>query len=237
MNTEKKSQQIFIGFIFIWSFIFWGLGIFLSLKSNVKLLENANLLDALLNRTLNKELYRITIINTLAGYGPLLGTIFISILIPETKKYFKKKFKVNTPLKYTVQIIALFLFVTIVPTIPLAVRDGFNTPLTWSSLNFLLLFFIYQFITAGTEEIAWRGYLLPSMLKKKTPWEASIIIGIIWALWHTPIILYVFYSQGLAIFQIFISFIGFIAGTIAMATIHTYYYLKTNNILFNLNYS
>ncbi len=46
----------------------------------------------------------------------------------------------------------------------------------------MLLFFAYQFITAGTEEIGWRGYLLPSMLQKKTPWEASVRIGIIWAL-------------------------------------------------------
>ncbi|MDY0372018.1 MAG: CPBP family glutamic-type intramembrane protease, partial [Sphaerochaetaceae bacterium] len=78
------------------------------------------------------------------------------------------------------------------------------------------------------------GYLLPTMLQEKTPWQASLRIGLIWALWHTPIILYVFYTQGLPVFQIIISFIGFIAGTIAMATVHTYYYLKTKNILFNM---
>lgn len=132
------------------------------------------------------------------------------------------------------QIITLFLFITIIPIVPLALRDGLATPLTGSLVNFLVLFFIYQLITTGTEEIGWRGYLLPSMLQKKTPWEASVKIGVIWALWHTPIILYVFYAQGLPMLQIALSFIGFIAGTIAMATIHTYYYLKTKNILFNM---
>lgn len=234
MNTEKKAQRIFIGFTFIWSFIFWGLGIFLAVTKNAPLLENADLLKALLNRALTRELYAITLVNTLAGYGPLFGAVFITLFIPETRKYFKNKFKVKTPIKYFLQIIALFIFITIIPIVPLAFKDGLTIPLTGSLINFFVLFFIYQLVTAGTEEIGWRGYLLPSMLQKKTPWQASVRIGIIWALWHTPIIVYVFYAQGLPLLQIILSFIGFIAGTIAMATIHTYYYLKTKNILFNL---
>ena len=121
-----------------------------------------------------------------------------------------------------------------IPTLPLLITKGFNAPPTWSLLGFFLLFFAYQFITAATEELGWRGYLLPSLLEEKTPWKASLSIGLIWAVWHTPIILYVFYIQGLSVFQIIASFIGFIAGTIAMATIHTYYYIKTKNILFNM---
>lgn len=234
MNNETKSQRIFIGFVFIWSFIFWGLGIFLTLKMNVNVLENAVLLDAFLNGTLNRGVYIIAIFNALAGYGPLLGAIFISVLIPESRRHFKRKFKLKTPFKYALQIIILFVTITMVPIVLLAFKDGLATSLTWSLINFTLLFFVYQFITAGTEEIGWRGYLLPSMLEKRTPWEASVRIGVIWALWHTPIVLFVFYSQGLSVIQILMSFIGFIAGTIAMSTIHTYYYLKTENVLFNM---
>lgn len=234
MSTEKKAQGVFIGFTFMWSFLFWGLGIFLAVTRNVSPLENVDLFSGLLNRTLTSELYAITLVNTLAGYGPLLGALFVTMVIPETRKYFKHKFKVKTPFKYILQIMALFVFITTVPIVPLAFRDGLTMPLSASLVAFLVLFFIYQFITAGTEEIGWRGYLLPSMLKKKTPWEASVRIGMIWALWHTPIILYVFYAQGLPVLQILLSFVGFIAGTIAMATIHTYYYLKTNNIVFNM---
>lgn len=234
IKIEKNTQNIFIGFSFIWSFIFWGLGIFFSVKYNVKPLENADLLRLILNGNLKGELGLITIMNTLAGYGPMLAVIFIYIFDPSVKKYFKNKFKLSTPFKYYLQIITLFLLVTVAPVIPLAINKGLKETLTWSTLRFLLLFFLYQLITASTEEIGWRGYLLPSILRKKTPWKASVSIGIIWALWHTPIILYVFYSQGLPIPQIILSFIGFIAGTIAMSTIHTYYYLKTNNILFNM---
>lgn len=234
MKREIKSQRTFIASVFIWSFFFWALGIFLSLKGNVTILENADLLGALLDGTLSRPLYTVAIINTLAGFGPLLGAAYIYIFMPEARRHFKNKFKCKTPLKYTLQIIALFFFITLVPTIPLVIRDGLASPLTWSSVGFFFLFLIYQFITAGTEEIGWRGYLLPSMLKEKTPWQASVRIGVIWALWHTPIIWYVFYSQGIPFFQTLLSFMGFIAGTIAMSTVHTYYYLKTKNIFFSM---
>ncbi|AIY04538.1 hypothetical protein Plano_0573 [Planococcus sp. PAMC 21323] len=234
MNTEKRSQRFFIGFVFIWSFVFWGIGIFLSLKDDVQLLENMEVLLGILNLTLSEELRTVTILYALAGYGPLLGAIFITLFIPETRRYFKGKFRFNTPLKYTFQIIALFAVITIVPGVTLVFKNGLDTSVTWSTVALLLLFFIYQLITAGTEEIGWRGYLLPSMLQKLTPWQASVRIGVIWALWHTPIILYVFYSQGLPVFQIIFSFAGFIAGTIAMSAVHTYYYLKTQNVVFNM---
>lgn len=236
MIIKKSLDRTFVAIAFIWSFLFWGAGIFLSVKGNVKILENADLLNAVLNNTLGGGLRTIAILNTLAGYGPMMAAIFLIIFAPETRRYFKNKLKVKTPLRYVVQIITLFLSITIIPAVPLLFANAFglSTPVTWSLLGFLLLFFIYQFITAGTEEIGWRGYLLASMLKKKTPWQSSVYIGIIWALWHTPIILYVFYAQGLSIIQIILSFAGFIAGTIAMSTVHTYYYLKTNNILFNM---
>lgn len=234
MNTEKKLQDIFIAFTFIWSFLFWGLSIFLSLSNNVALLESANLLSIIIKGNLSGEQSIITILSTLAGYGPMLGAIFISIYKPQTRRYFNDRFKLNTAYKYFFQVIVLFLFVTLIPSIPIIISKSLSLTPSLSLAGFILLFFVYQFITAATEEIGWRGFLLPSMLKEKTPWQASVSVGLIWAFWHTPIILYVFYSQGLSIIQIIISFIGFIAGTIAMSTIHTYYYLKTKNILFNM---
>lgn len=34
------------------------------------------------------------------------------------------------------------------------------------------------------EEIGWRGYLLPSLNKKASPFVSSIIVGFLWGLWH-----------------------------------------------------
>jgi membrane protease YdiL (CAAX protease family) len=43
-------------------------------------------------------------------------------------------------------------------------------------------------IFAFGEELGWRGYLLQSLRDKKLPY-ASLIIGIVWGLWHFPFIL------------------------------------------------
>ena len=38
------------------------------------------------------------------------------------------------------------------------------------------------------EELGWRGYLLPKIGEKLSPLSASIFTGVIWGLWHAPII-------------------------------------------------
>ena len=38
------------------------------------------------------------------------------------------------------------------------------------------------------EELGWRGYLLPKIGEKLSPLSASVFTGVIWGLWHAPII-------------------------------------------------
>lgn len=39
-----------------------------------------------------------------------------------------------------------------------------------------------------TEELAWRGVLLPRLLTGMAPWSASLVLGAIWAAWHLPLL-------------------------------------------------
>jgi membrane protease YdiL (CAAX protease family) len=40
------------------------------------------------------------------------------------------------------------------------------------------------------EEIGWRGFLLPALLTRNGPLTASLLLAVVWGLWHLPIDLY-----------------------------------------------
>ncbi len=78
------------------------------------------------------------------------------------------------------------------------------------------------------EEFGWRGFALQNLQSKYSPIVASVIIGIVWALWHLPL----FFQPGSLHAQIGIAMLPvFIAGEIVLATIMTWVYNHTNGSL------
>jgi membrane protease YdiL (CAAX protease family) len=78
------------------------------------------------------------------------------------------------------------------------------------------------------EEFGWRGFALPNLQRKWGPVVASIIIGIVWALWHLPQFFQpdTFHAQmGLAFLPVYV------AAEIGLAIIITWVYNKTGGSL------
>jgi CAAX protease family protein len=46
------------------------------------------------------------------------------------------------------------------------------------------------------EEIGWRGFLVPELAKVTSFTKVSLISGVIWAAWHSPILLFADYNSG-----------------------------------------
>jgi uncharacterized protein len=73
---------------------------------------------------------------------------------------------------------------------PAALREG-----PWMMLP---LFLVILTLTDGLgEELGWRGFALPRLLSGHNALAASLILGVIWALWHLPLI----WTEGSAIYQ------------------------------------
>lgn len=49
---------------------------------------------------------------------------------------------------------------------------------------FAPVFLVYLLL--NTEELAWRGYVLPRMQARWSPLVAALVLGVIWTLFHTP---------------------------------------------------
>jgi len=65
--------------------------------------------------------------------------------------------------------------------VPLALREG--------PFVLLPLFLMILALTDGLgEELAWRGFALPRLLARHNALMASLILGVLWALWHLPLV-------------------------------------------------
>lgn len=102
------------------------------------------------------------------------------------KKLLKKSFdykRINHKIWYIPSIfimpLILLLSYWIMPLI------GYPLPEPRITLLTTLVLFIVFFMTAIFEEVAWMGYLVEPMLKRWSALKTGIILGAIWALWHT----------------------------------------------------
>jgi uncharacterized protein len=71
----------------------------------------------------------------------------------------------------------------------------------WGSLTLYIVFaatggMVRSLSTALGEEIGWRGFLVPELAKQMSFTKLSLLSGIIWAAWHSPLLLFADYNAG-----------------------------------------
>lgn len=89
----------------------------------------------------------------------------------------------------------------------------------------LVLSIVPMFIVIGLingEELGWRGFALPRLQVKYNALTSSLILGVIWTIFHLPLFFTVTGSS-----QADWSFVSFLLSTIAMSVLYTWMYNNT----------
>src|SRR5215472_15440508 len=79
------------------------------------------------------------------------------------------------------------------------------------------------------EELGWRGFALPRMQARRPAFAASLLLGLLWGLWHLPLMM----ARGLPLTTAgLIQLAFFILLVTAWAVLFTWVYNNTNGSLF-----
>jgi len=88
--------------------------------------------------------------------------------------------------------------------------------------------FAHNLLLGGSlgEEIGWRGFLLPELLRRTSPLAASVVLGVVWGLWHLPIDLSAgFGLQGVG------AVVARVVFAVPLSVLFTWLYLHTSGSL------
>jgi uncharacterized protein len=119
-----------------------------------------------------------------------------------------------------------------------AAVDALSQHLGWHLQSPALFVPVYFVLMASTqmitslahalgEEIGWRGFLAPQMVSRFGFTRGAILLGVIWAAWHLPLLLFADYNSGT---PWWFSIPCFCALTIGLSIIMTWLRLVSNSV-------
>ena len=111
-------------------------------------------------------------------------------------------------------------------TINRLLGNTFDGHLFWAQLGSFLPLLI---IGPLSEEIGWRGYALERLQTRWNALTSSLIVGLVWALWHLPLFMMVGTSQH----ELGVPFIGFLIKLMASSILYAWLYNNTKQSLWS----
>lgn len=166
-----------------------------------------------------------------AQFGPSLAAFGLTIRSsgwPGAGRLAKRALRFRIPLPW-------LLVVLVLPASLAAAAFYFNillgnpspsTPLLAQPIAILTSFFFIFFMQGPVpEEFGWRGYALDRLQAHWSALSSSLILGLVWGLWHLPL----FFIPGVS--QSYMPFWSFLIMTVALAVLITWVYNNTGGNL------
>ncbi len=206
--------------IFLFSWIPWGIAIF----------SNGSQGDVFINSLI-----------AIGGIAPMFATILFILFsktITSIKYNFTKRLFGFNNISTKYYILILFL-APILVIVSILISLLFNQPISqftdgirdFGSFSGFLSTLVFVLIFGPIpEEIGWRGLGLDLLYQKNNKLVSSIILGIIWSIWHLPLFFINGTYQNTEIFN-FLGMLNFFLTIIPTCIVISWFYFKTNRMI------
>lgn len=200
---------------------------------------NADLVDALFfDPAATTTAVGLSLVSLIGVYGPALAGVLATRIDPAVSLagLSTRVRRVRLGARWYGQVAGILALVT-VPAIvvtSLTSDSAADAPSGGRLLFFVAVFFVFQLLTSATEEIGWRGYLTERLRHGRDFWDTGWAVGIPWAVWHVPVVVFIFVGQGMGPVQLVGNLVGFGAGIVAAAILHAWFYERTRSVALNM---
>lgn len=175
-KTLLAAPWVFFVATFAWTWLFWGIAIFLNVT---------------METTLGFVLLLLGVI------GPMvagIGFIYRTRNREEQRDYWRRVFSLKQiPVKWLL-VILLFVPVLNILAALIDILTG-GSGATWGEaalsivLNPLSIIpsILFATLIPFIEELGWRGYVLDRLQEKRSALMSSVVLGVLWSVWHLPL--------------------------------------------------
>ena len=143
-------------------------------------------------------------------------------------KYFKQQFTKTNILDFAIPMIIQLLIIIVAIVCVLHIDNGSVKNIKFVDTSMLPQLFIANILYGPMgEELGWRCYALNELQKKHSPLGSSLIIGLLWGLWHFPL----WFMSGYSSYALASYILFFMIGLISLSVFLTFFYNQSKNIL------
>lgn len=171
-RIRTNNLACFFSLAFLWSWGWWSVLIFTTPS------------DALLSGNLPMSFILLAL---LGGMGPTIAGISTSWLAggrEEAASLLRRQKARNISLLWVVVALLTVPLLTLVQT---GVHALCGRAVSYCVQDVMLVMgFVWPLFSSFGEEIGWRGFALPRMLERFGALKTSLLLGLIWGLWHMP---------------------------------------------------
>jgi membrane protease YdiL (CAAX protease family) len=132
-----------------------------------------------------------TLLGYLAVFGPGIAAFILTRIQSDKegcKSLWKRGWGMNFPKKW---LAPAFLLMPAMGILTYLLMRLFKQAIPWEyglpPAMMIPIGLLIWFLGALPEEYGWRGYALPRLLDEHSPLVASLILGLIWGVWHLPL--------------------------------------------------